>query len=118
MQLCQRPAQIAGGLVTHQWIKTETKEAGMGPAVGNGIPGNQSDSPYVTKVAIRDHKGESDKPGATCEDIEWVDENKVNELLEIDKPLGTWTPVNQCQSFAAGVLGLADTREPDYNLAP
>ncbi len=64
--LCSRPANIAGGLVNHEWIKTDTVEAGMG-AVGGGVPGNNADSPYVTQTKINDHSGESNKPGRCAE---------------------------------------------------
>ena len=114
---CRRPAQIAGGMVNHHWIKTDNKEAGMGRADGDGIPGAQSDSPYITPTAIRDHSGESNKPGASCEVVPWADEKKVDELLQIGQPLGSWSPINQCQSFVYGTLNKADTRpspEPFY----
>jgi RHS repeat-associated protein len=100
---CSRPAEILGGLVDHQWIKTDSVEAGMGPA-GGGVPGNQSDSPYVTQTSVNDHSGQSASPKAACRPVPNVNEQKVNELLRIGRPLGTWTPWNQCQSFVNDVL--------------
>jgi hypothetical protein len=33
----------------------------------------------------------------------------VNEQLRIGRPIGNWTPTNQCQSFASDVLNNART---------
>ena len=49
-----------------------------------------------------------------CQEIPNVDEDKVNKQLKNFKPLGTWTPWNQCQSFASDVLNNAG-RTPGYN---
>ena len=108
---CKRPAEIAGGMVDHHWIKTDTKEAGMGE-LNAGVPGDRSNSPYFTKVAINDHTGQSTMPDASCEEQPYADEDKVNELLEIGKPLGVWSTYNQCQSFATSVLVQSDKRYP------
>jgi hypothetical protein len=39
-----------------------------------------------------------------CQEISDADEEKVNKQLEKFRPLGTWTPWNQCQTFASDVL--------------
>jgi hypothetical protein len=36
--------------------------------------------------------------------IEGVNEKRINELLELERPLGHWWPSNQCQSFARQTL--------------
>ncbi len=89
-----------------------------GAGEGNEVPGNQSDSPYVTDTAITDHSGQSEDPNATCEEIPWADENKVNEQLEIGKRLGKWTTGNNCQTFAGEVLLKSDTRPKPFEIEP
>ena len=116
VQLCRRPADLPWplSLGKHSWIKTDTVEAGMGadpdviPAQGN------SDKPF-TSVQVVDHTGQSLADNSTCEVIEDVDEDKVNELLRLGRPLGRWGPANHCQSFTNQVLWRASNRSP---LAP
>jgi hypothetical protein len=123
VELCKRIAELPGARqlgVEHHWLRTSTKEAGMGPADG-GVPGNRVDLPYVTQTRVNDHTGQGNLPGSTCERVADVDEACVNRELELGKPLGAWTPTNQCQTFAAGVLErcstkvvpLPDPRKPD-----
>jgi RHS repeat-associated protein/uncharacterized repeat protein (TIGR02543 family) len=102
--LCKQPA-FGWAPIDHHWIKTDTKEAGMGGTRGNGHDaGNQSGDWPGDPVQVTDHSGRANEPGASCEVVPNVDENKVNDLLKIGKPLGNWTPNNQCQSFARDVL--------------
>jgi hypothetical protein len=80
----------------------------MGGIRGN-VPGNQSgDMPY-DPVQVTDHSGRSKEAGASCTKVSDVDEKKVNEQLKIGRPLGRWTPTNQCQSFTSQVLRNAST---------
>lgn len=108
VQRCRAPAQILGGWVDHHWIKTDTKEAGMGGDVPQ--PGDQSEVPYLTDVSVKDHAGDSKtRPGTKCETVEGADEKIVNDLLEIGKPLGKFSAWNNCQTFADQVLESAET---------
>ncbi len=116
VSLCSAPADIAYGAVDHHWIKTDTKEAGMGPANG-GVPGNESDSPYTT-TTINDHTGRSEASGAQCEVVENVDEQKVNELLEIGKDTGRFSPWNNCQTLAQEILDQASTTPKTISFPP
>ena len=75
----------------------------MGGTRGN-IPGNDSGDMPGDSVKVVDHAGRSTKPGASCKKIEGVDEQKVNEALQLNRPLGHWGPTNQCQSFARRAL--------------
>lgn len=112
VELCKRTAEppVARELdVKHHWLRTSTKEAGMGAADG-GVPGNRMDLPYVTHTRINDHTGQGNLPGSTCERVADVDEACVNRELELGKPLGRWTLTNQCQSFAAEVLERCSTK--------
>ena len=95
--LCKLPAKAAWGLVDHHWIKTDSLERGMWNARDTYF----RDVPFLTKVAVRD---EGYEPDAMCREIRNVDEEKVNEQLKLNRPLGIWTPWNQCQSFAREVL--------------
>src|SRR5207253_3826553 len=105
--LCSQPAfGLSWSPVDHYWLKTDTVEAGMGGTRGN-VPGMESgDRPY-DPVQVTDHTGRSSEPGASCQAVTDVDEKKVNDLLRIGRPLGLWTPVNQCQSFVWDVLNEA-----------
>jgi RHS repeat-associated protein len=58
----------------HCFIKTNTVEAGLGPANGGPLPA----WPVGTPTAITDHSGQSLLPGTTCKEISNVDEQCVN----------------------------------------
>jgi RHS repeat-associated protein len=118
--VCSQPA-FGSMPVDHQWIKTDAVEAGMGGTRGN-VPGNQSgDKPY-DPVQVTDHSGRSKQKGSSCKKVENVDEQKVNDQLKIGKPLGRWSPTNQCQSFVREVLNNASTLppppEPQFDFVP
>ena len=68
-------------LPDHQWIKTDTIEAGMGGADGRE-PGNESGDYPGMRVEVTDHTGRSLKEGVTCKKIGGVDEDRVNEQLQ------------------------------------
>jgi hypothetical protein len=90
----------------HVWLKTGTKEAGLGPA-GGGIPGDdgQIDIPYVADTIITDHTGRSNKPGVTCTKLpDDIDEDCVNKKLIIGQPQGKWTGFNQCWNFVEKII--------------
>ncbi len=84
----------------HCFIKTDTKEAGMGAARGEGLPS----SPCLghTQSAIRDHTGQAVK--ADCKEVTGVDEGCVNQELQIGKPTGVWSSDNNCNTFVDQVL--------------
>lgn len=89
---------------THTWIKTYTYEAGMGgecPVPGQGC----ADIPWVTETQTIDHSGQSEASNASCEKMQNVDEQCVDDMIAPGQPQGTWTPYNQCQSFAWNVIG-------------
>ena len=92
--------------VDHQWIKTDTVEAGMGPVKSNcGDAGNALGDLPGDPVQVCDHSGRSKQEGATCKKVEGrIDETAVNEELTIGRKLGGWGPTNQCQSFVKQVI--------------
>lgn len=111
VQICSRPTNLSNVpnwlsqniIPNHNWIKTDTIEAGMGGDCL--VPGQGcADIPFVTKVKVKDHFGQSSQEGAMCQTMNNVDEACVNRELEIGKNLGTWNPYNQCQSFAWSVV--------------
>jgi RHS repeat-associated protein len=105
VERCKRPAQILDGRVDHYWLKTDTKEMGMGEAEGGGIPGREKPSQLYPETAIRDHSGESTKPGSSCEEMKCIDETCVNNELILGKRLGRWSPgSNDCQQFTSWTL--------------
>ena len=92
--LCKQPAfGISNNPLDHQWIKTDTAEAGMGGTRGN-VPGNDSGDIPGDPVQVTDHTGRSKEKGASCEKVEGVDEKKVNDFLKLGRPLGRWGPTN------------------------
>ena len=102
--LCSQPAfGISWNPIDHQWLKTDSAEAGMGGTRGN-VPGNESGDRPGDRVQVTDHTGRSKEPGANCGKVPDVDEKKVNEALRLGRPLGRWGPTNQCQSFAHQTL--------------
>ncbi|MBN0989812.1 RHS repeat protein [Amphritea pacifica] len=110
--LCKQPAfGISWNPVDHHWIKTDTIEAGMGGVHSScGNAGNELGDSLGDPVQVCDHSMR-DKTGATCELVEDVDEDLVNQQLQLGRPLGNWWPTNQCQTFAAEVLRNASTKQ-------
>jgi RHS repeat-associated protein len=116
--LCHRPLQLAGffsflnnhpNLATHAWLKTDSREAGQGPANGT-VPGQNApaDLPFIP-VAVVDHTGESQAPNASCVEIPNEDEDCVDRELRVGKPEGRFVPgVNDCISFAGRTLNKCD----------
>jgi hypothetical protein len=104
---CKRPVRLKlGGVerwLNHYWLKTNGKEAGLGP-LGGGIPGQNSDSPYITQTSINDHTGQADLAESTCEIVRGVEPEAINKLLEIGKPMGRWTATNNCFTLVNQVI--------------
>lgn len=48
-------------------------------------------------------------PSATCDE----DEACVEKELQLGRDTGAWTPMNQCQTFAAEVLAKCSTKHED-----
>lgn len=109
---CSRKAQIMGGAVNHHWLKTDTKNAGMGSG-NDGLIGDHFEAPYATHVFVIDH---SNQTAEKCKEIKDIDEDCVNEQLDIGKPLGRFNLINNCQTFVSGILKECKTNKPDkYN---
>jgi RHS repeat-associated protein len=108
VQLCCRNIQVNWFLngiarifnLKHCWIKTDTTEAGMGPAGSGALPA----CPFGVQTAIVDHSGESSQPGTKCTDIPDEDEKCVNDSLNMGQSTGAWGPFNNCNTFANGIL--------------
>ncbi|WP_423600355.1 RHS repeat domain-containing protein [Roseateles sp. MS654] len=116
VQLCRRPVNIdwvgdaSAYLPNHNWIRTDTIEAGMGgvcPIPGQGC----SDRPGVQTQTI-DHSGQGNAPGAVCVTVPDVDEQCVNKAITPGQATGRWMPWNQCQSFARETLYNCSTLGP------
>lgn len=96
----------------HEWIKTDTIEAGLGPA-GGGIPGAGRPDEIGSPTSINNHAGQSSQPGVVCFEVTDVNEACVNKKLKIGQSQGPWYPgVNDCNSFAEGVLSSCSTKTP------
>ncbi len=91
----------------HCWVKTSTKEAGMGPEDDGPLPSN----PIGIKTKITDHSGEQGE----CNTYNQIDENCVNQKLVIGRSTGRWGPFNNCNTFAHSVImGCRHRTEPRY----
>jgi hypothetical protein len=111
VEFCERQADYPGASqlgLSHQWLRTQNKEAGMGPDHGD-VPGKHVDLPFVTKTMISDHRGEGEKPGVACKTVPNEDADCVDRELDIGKPLGRWTPTNQCHTFVNDTLKKCST---------
>lgn len=72
----------------------------MGPANNGPLPA----CPIGVETAVVNHSGQSKEAGTHCVVVPNVDEECVNKLIEIGRPTGRWSPINQCNSFADDVL--------------
>ena len=108
--VCTRPVALAWVprwaaekvVPDHHWILTDTYESGMGAACA--VPGQQCSDVLYTQTVTKSHAGQSSTPGASCERQQNVNEECVNDLIAPGVATGTWTPVNQCISFAYSVV--------------
>ncbi len=111
VEWCHMVADLPGNFMglEHWWLRTSTKEAGLGQAGGN-VPAEgpyrvRDNSPFVTQTEIVDHTGRGRQPGAVCERLKpEVDEDCVNERLQIGSSEGRWSPFNQCQTFVLDIM--------------
>jgi RHS repeat-associated protein len=95
-------AMIVGA--KHCFIKTDTHEAGMGPAK----PGPLPMCPFGIPTKIRDHTGESE--GAECIDVPDVDEHCVNIILRTQPKTGKWSLSNNCNTVADMIIAACKKR--------
>ncbi|CUI05435.1 Rhs family protein [Janthinobacterium sp. CG23_2] len=105
VSVCKRAADLPGPMkyVDHNWIKTDSVEAGMGENPGE-IPAQGNSSLPFAQTQVVDHAGQSQAKGATCEPKKDVDEDCVNKKLTMGRATGRWSPYNQCQSFVQDVI--------------
>ncbi len=90
--VCSQPAfGVSNNPIDHQWIRTDTVEAGMGGTRGN-VPGNDSGDMPGDPVQVTNHVGRSNEPGASCKVVKNVDEARVNSQLQIGRSLGGGLP--------------------------
>jgi len=72
--------------------------------------------PYLTDVYVSDHSCEA---ATTCTVIPDVDEECVNKKLAIGKPLGVFSPLNNCQTFTKNVIKACPKQKATkQNIAP
>lgn len=96
------PSSVANVLPQHFWIQTPTASAGMGGACPT--PGQQcSDIPY-SNTQVTNQSTAPGAPGVTCVPQYNVNTACVNGKLAIGAPTGTWSAINNCQTFAVGVV--------------
>ena len=105
VEICGQPAfGFSWNPIDHEWIRTDTLEAGMGPVKSDcGNAGNESGDLPGDPVQVCDHS-DRDMTGTICRVVEHIDENRVNAELEMGRQLGPWLPWNQCQSFVLDVI--------------
>jgi hypothetical protein len=115
VELCERIADLPANSVlglTHQWLKTPNKEAGMGlpgapPPGHKGGPKGYPGAPTVWN----DHKGEVP---THCTTLEHVDVECVDREIQLGKSTGQWLPpFNDCHTVAADVVKKCATDSVD-----
>jgi hypothetical protein len=105
--ICCRPAHVARGRVDHCWVQTPNMSIGLG-GDPNIRPGEEYESMYVTDTIVQDHSRDM---ATTCTLMNNVDqpcvENKLSSML--GKSQGRFSPANNCQAFAYGVVNACRT---------
>lgn len=131
VSVCRGPTRfrqgnrIVGGLsdtasslvnARHVWIKTYSKEVGMGPKQWDALdrPTNAAeelaylfDAVRLDKrisVAWRDHEGYSNVEGSECSRLYFCDETCVNRETPFGASLNYYTLLNQCHSATTKIL--------------
>ena len=84
--------------VKHCFVRTDTKEAGMGPADNGPLPA----FPLGVKTKINDHTGESWISDCVPQDC--IDEDCVNRELQINRNTGRWMLWNNCNTEADRII--------------
>jgi len=105
------PSGIVGWIpgANHQWIKTDTLEAGMGPWDPNNsgqVPGQdgRKDRPGDPTQTV-DHTGQSDAPNAEQIPLPHpVEEECINRCIRPGQDTGAWGPDNNCWTFVDDCL--------------
>jgi hypothetical protein len=104
--LCERPADLPlnGALgLSHWWLRTPTKEMGMG-LKGGGVPGHAGGpSGYPgAPTTLNDHKGEV---ATSCARLDDVDPECIDRALVLGKDTGRWLPpVNDCHTTVQKIV--------------
>ncbi|WP_147455612.1 RHS repeat domain-containing protein [Solilutibacter pythonis] len=120
--LCSRPVNVdwvpmsMRPYLRHMWVKTSTTEARMAgecPVPGQGC----ADVPY-SATKNKSHAGQSALSGSICVFQQNVDEACVNSKINQGQPTGTWSMVNQYQSFSNAVVAQCRYGPQDGPLVP
>lgn len=116
---CCAPADVAGGLVNHCWIKTDKQQTQIGFAnegqPAGTDPGGACASPFFSQTQVQIYGG--NKKGTTCTEITDVDEKCVDDATWTDKKgwgatNGAWSPWNQCQTWTNDILNKCKKKCP------
>ena len=108
--------------IEHQWIKTGTYEAGMGPATGVVPGGAAGPDGYASPVGTVDHSGQSIESGSHLirqyEDDE-VDEGCVNNMIKPGRDIGSFLPpFYDCHTFVNQVIEHCSVHKKSISLMP
>jgi hypothetical protein len=84
-------AALAALGVKRGWIRTDTKEVGLGGTFLN--------------TQTEDHSGFGNLPGSVCEEEPMVDEDCVNRELQVGQSMGPWLRfVGDCWTYVSSIL--------------
>jgi hypothetical protein len=97
----------------HAWLRTSTREAGLGgegaiPGQGQGSAENYQ---MMKNTQVIDHSGEGLKPGSRCITIPGVSASCVNSQVKVGEKRGAIGPRNNCWGFVLGTA-LQCARQP------
>ncbi|MGS5088851.1 RHS repeat-associated core domain-containing protein [Hydrogenophaga sp. A37] len=96
--VCEDPAFGLTEHVSHYWIKTDTRAAGMGRNHSSRVP---------LSAKILNHKGRHKKPDAVCTPRPELDEDCVNRYIDatMNEEFGYWVPpVNYCKTYVGWII--------------
>ncbi|GBD99580.1 putative deoxyribonuclease RhsC [bacterium BMS3Abin07] len=98
VEVCSAPVHVwwVPRFLKHKWLKTSTKEAGMGLVGCGDLVGN----PFGKPTQICDHSGRS----GSCAEAKCIDETCVNNELIIGKRTGPWGLSNNCWTLVSKIL--------------
>jgi hypothetical protein len=108
VEICKRPADLGPNKHLpksiqgdHWWLRTSSKDVGMGQANGN-VPGHGESPNPLADTKLIDHSREVPRD---CEPVKGVTEECIDRKLEVGKNTHPWVLiVNDCHSVVRNII--------------